>query len=71
MARGRARNQKGTLTLTPKGDWKISYYVYLTDPITKREKRRHRTRVIGHKSSMRKVDAEQILRPGTRPLRWC
>lgn len=62
MARGRARNQKGTLILTPTGSWKICYYVYLTDPIMKQEKRHHRTRVIGHKSSIRNVDEEQILR---------
>ena len=47
--------------LTSTGSWKISYYVYLIDPITKQEKRHHRRRVIGHKSSMRKVDAEQLL----------
>jgi len=62
MARGRTRNQKGTITLTTNGSWEISYYVYLTDPVAQKPKRHHRSRVVGHKSSMRKIDAEQILR---------
>ena len=54
MARGRTRNQKGTVTLTKNGGWEISYYVYLTDPVTQKLKRHHRSRVVGHKSAMRK-----------------
>jgi hypothetical protein len=60
MARGRARNQKGRVTLT--GSWQIGYYVYLTDPVTKRPKRHHRARIVGRKPAMRKADAEEILR---------
>jgi len=69
MARGRARNQKRTVTLTKNGGWEISYYVYLTDPVTQKLKRHHRSRVVGHKSAMRKIDAEQILRQEPTPAR--
>jgi len=62
MARGRARNQQGRVTLTSRGSWQISYYVYLTDAATNKPKRHHRARIVGRKPSMRKVDAEEILR---------
>jgi hypothetical protein len=48
MAQGRSRYQRGRVVSTTTGSWEIHYNVYLTDPVTGKPKRHHRSRVVGH-----------------------
>lgn len=80
----RARNQSGWIEETKARTWKAHWYEYIRDPQTSVEHRRHRSRIVGQKSHMRKFEAEaelgKILSPVNAtqssrrddrvPLRW-
>jgi integrase len=80
----RARNQSGWIEETKARTWKAHWYEYIRDPQTSVEHRRHRSRIVGQKSQMRKFEAEaelgKILSPVNAtqssrrddrvPLRW-
>ena len=61
MARGRSRYQRGRVVATEAGGWEIHYNIYLTDPVSGKPKRHHRSRVVGYKTTMRRAEAESIL----------
>jgi integrase len=62
MARGRSRYSKGYVTLTPANNWQANWFPYVTDPETGKEKRVHKTAIVGCKAKMRKFEAEEELR---------
>ncbi len=49
------------MVATEGGGWEIHYSVYLTDPVTGKPKRHHRSRVVGYKPKMHRAHAEKIL----------
>src|SRR5437879_5184614 len=63
----RARNQDGWIEETAARSWKAHWYEYVKDPETGKERRRHRSRIVGHKyarpgqPAMRKFEAEDEL----------
>lgn len=59
--RGRARHQKGFIVCTPAGGWEAHWFPYVVDPVTGKERRVHRSKVIGYKPKMRKFEAEDEL----------
>lgn len=65
---GRARYSKGYLILTAANEWQANWFPYVTDPQTGKEKRRHRTQIVGAKATMRRYEAEEELARLTRPL---
>ncbi len=64
----RARNQSGWIEETKARSWKAHWYEYLKDAQTGEERRRHRSRIVGQKRSMRKFEAEQELTKIVSPL---
>lgn len=64
----RSRHQSGWVEETSARTWKAHWYEYIRDPQTGEETRRHRSRVIGEKSKMRKFEAEQELDKIVAPL---
>jgi integrase len=57
----RARNQSGWIEETKARNWKAHWYEYVREPQTGKERRQHRSRIVGKKSQMRKVEAEEEL----------
>ena len=64
----RARNQSGWVEETRAHSWKAHWYEYVRDPQTGEERRRHRSRIVGQKSHMRKFEAEAALVKIVSPL---
>jgi integrase len=64
----RVRHQNGWVEETAARTWKGHWYEYVTDPETGKERRRHRSRVLGEKSKMRKFEAEQEIVKIVAPL---
>ena len=64
----RARHQNGWVEETSAGTWKAHWYEYVRDHETGTERRRHRSRVLGEKSKMRKFEAKQKLGDIVSPL---
>ncbi len=64
----RARNQSGWIEETKARTWKAHWYEYVRDPQTSAEHRRHRSRIVGQKSHMRKFEAEAELGKILSPL---
>jgi integrase len=64
----RARNQSGWVEETSARSWKAHWYEYICDSETGKEQRRHRSRIVGHKSHMRKFEAEAELGKIVSPL---
>jgi integrase len=62
MARGRARYSKGYVVLTDANNWQANWFVYVSDPETGKERRIHKTAIVGAKAQMRKFEAEAELR---------
>ncbi len=67
MKRLRARNQNGWIE-QPNGQYQANWIEYVIDHETGKKKRRHRTKILGMKSKMRKCDAERELRRLVEPL---
>jgi integrase len=57
----RQRHQNGWLT-EKSGNWYGHFNLYVIDPVTKKEKRVHKSVVLGPKSNLRKWEAEDKLR---------
>jgi integrase len=57
----RTRNQSGWIEETDARNWKAHWYEYVRDPQTGEEQRRHRSRIVGEKSRMRKFEAKEEL----------
>src|SRR5947209_20484075 len=64
----RARNQSGWVEETAARSWKAHWYEYVKDPQTGKERRRHRSRIVGQKGQMRKFEAEAELAKIVSPL---
>jgi integrase len=64
----RARHQNGWVEETDARTWKAHWYEYVRDAETGVERRRHRSRVLGEKSKMRKFEAEEQLLKILSPL---
>ena len=64
----RVRHQNGWVEETAARTWKGHWYEYVTDSETGKERRRHRSRVLGEKSKMRKFEAEQEIVKIVAPL---
>jgi integrase-like protein len=64
----RARCQRGWVEETGARTWKAHWYEYICDPETGRERRAHRSRVLGEKNKMRKFEAEEKLAEILGPL---
>jgi len=64
----RARNQSGWVEETAARSWKAHWYEYVKDPQTGKERRRHRSRIVGQKAQMRKFEAEAELAKIVSPL---
>jgi integrase len=64
----RARNQSGWIEETKARNWKAHWYEYVRDAQTGIEHRRHRSRIVGQKSHMRKFEAEAELGKIVGPL---
>ena len=70
----RARNQDGWLEETSARSWKAHWCEYVKDPQTGEERRRHRSRIVGHKVArhgqppMRKFEAGEELAKIVGPL---
>jgi integrase len=59
--RVRHRHQNGWVELTAANNWKAHWYEYVLDPETGKERRKHRSQIVGAKASMRKYEAEAEL----------
>jgi integrase-like protein len=72
--RMRTRNQDGWVEETPARSWKAHWYVYVRDPETGKERRCHRSEIVGYKyprndqPAMRKFEAEDELRKRVAPV---
>jgi len=64
----RARNQSGWIEETKARTWKAHWYEYVREADTGAEHRRHRSRIVGQKSQMRKFEAEAELGKILSPL---
>jgi integrase len=64
----RTRNQSGWVEETKARNWKGHWYEYRKDPQTGKETRRHRSKILGQKSHMRKFEATQELAKIVNPL---
>ena len=64
----RVRHQNGWVEETAARTWKGHWYEYVTDAETGKERRRHRSRVLGEKSKMRKFEAEEEIVKIVAPL---
>lgn len=64
----RTRNQSGWVEETKARNWKAHWYEYTKDPETGKETRRHRSKILGQKSHMRKFEATQELAKIVSPL---
>jgi integrase len=64
---GRARYSAGYVVLTKAQEWQGHWFPYVRDAEGK-ERRTHRTQILGAKAKMRKFEAEDALRKLTRPL---
>jgi integrase len=62
MRRGRSRHQNGYVELTPAGSWKAHWFPYITNPNTGKDKRTHKSQIVGKKATMKKFEAEEKLR---------
>lgn len=62
MPRGRTRYSEGYVSLTDTKQWQAHWFPYVSDPATGVERRRHRTKILGSKSTMTKAKAKELLR---------
>ena len=67
----RTRHQVGWIELTSAKTWKAHWYVYLKDPATGEERRRHRSRIVGTKAEMPKYKATEELNKLLAPVNSC
>lgn len=59
---GRARYSPGYVVLTANNEWQGHWFPYVIDQKTGKEKRAHRSTILGTKAKMRKYEAEALLR---------
>jgi integrase len=64
----RARNQDGWIEETKARNWKAHWYEYIKDSQTGKERRCHRSRIVGQKAHVRKFEAEAELAKIVSPL---
>jgi integrase len=64
----RIRHQGGWIEETDARTWKAYWYEYVRDPVTGKETRHHRSRIIGKKAHLRKFEAKQELAKILNPL---
>jgi len=64
----RARHQEGWVEETKARNWKAHWYEYIADPNSGAEVRKHRSRIVGKKSEMRKFEAQEELGKIVGPL---
>lgn len=64
----RRRHQNGRVELTKAKTWKAHWYEYVKDPLTGKEKRLHRSQIVGAKAKMTKWEAEDELDKIVAPL---
>lgn len=65
---GRARYSPGYVVLTATNLWQAHWFPYIRDPETGRERRVHKSRILGAKAQMKKYRAEEELRKITKPI---
>lgn len=65
---GRPRYSVGCVVLTKANEWQAHWFPYVVDPKTGKEKRRHRTKIVGAKPKMRRFEAEAELRKLIQPI---
>lgn len=65
---GRARYSRGYVVLTENNEWQAHWFPYVRDAETGKERRSHRTRILGAKAKMKRFQAEEELAKIVRPI---